>query len=106
MDKLMQDSFLDSIKHSLVADENIYIIKPTKYSIEDYAFMLEGVFYKDYGLNLRGYPITYVDIRDQKKDPYTFDDGIIIYDPLCWFEEIEELNNRLHKIGEIVNGRN
>ena len=99
------DRFLRDVRH-YIGDYILYIIKPKNISVEDYAFNLEFQVYKDYGLNIHNYDIKYVDIRDQERDPYEPDtDIVILYDPYCWVEKIEELNNRLEKIEGIASGR-
>lgn len=86
-------------------DYNIYIIKPKVYSIEDYSFMLETNMQKHYGISIHN-RVSYVDVRDQDRDPYLPDeDTVILYDPMCWVEKIKSFKDKLDKIGELTSGR-
>jgi len=87
-----------------MGDYKIYIIKPRKISMEEYAFALESIMKNHYGVNIHN-SVTYVDYWDQKRNPYLPDeDTVILYDPMCGVEEIDNLKDRLSKIGELVDG--
>ena len=101
--KIELDRFHRDIR-KYIGDYNIYIIKPKSYDIEDYSMNLETTMNKEYGINISKH-VSYVDIRDQDRDPYLPDeDTVILYDPYCWVEEILRYKKGLDKIGELVNG--
>ena len=102
--KIELDRFYRDI-YKYLNDYNIYIIKPKATPFEDYVMSLEYTISRDYGVDIRNSRISYVDIRDQDRDPYLPDvDTVILYDPMCWVEEILRYKNKLDKIGELLDG--
>ena len=98
-----EDRFKRDIR-KYMGDYKIYIIKPRKPSMEEYAFAIEADMKNQYGVDIHN-SVSYVDYWDQKRNPHLPDeDTVILYDPMCAVEEIGYLKDKLSKIGDLADG--